>query len=98
MCPSSGRRCPDCPGILPFNACVLGVHRLTSPPVGQQLRSSLIKDFYYYYISYDELKDALKTGPESVPRPDNPTPAPRPWSEEDEQAFVTLLEAELDKV
>jgi SPX domain protein involved in polyphosphate accumulation len=66
--------------------------------VGQQLRTSLIKDFYYYYISYDDLKDALNTEHETPPTRDNPHPPRYPWGEEDEKKFVTQLEAELDKV
>ncbi|KAL8826919.1 MAG: hypothetical protein Q9170_007217 [Blastenia crenularia] len=65
---------------------------------GQQLRTSLLKDYYYYYISYQDLKDALKTPYESSPTPENPHPKRRPWNEDDEKAFVAELEGELDKV
>lgn len=65
---------------------------------GQQLRTSLLKDYYYYYIAYQDLKDALKTPYESAPTPDNPRPERRQWNEDDEKAFVTELEGELDKV
>ncbi|SLM36041.1 vacuolar transporter chaperone protein [Lasallia pustulata] len=65
---------------------------------GQQLRTSLIRDYYYYYIAYDELKEALKTPYETQPTPHNPNPKRRPWTEEDEKAFVAQLEGELDKV
>ncbi|KAF2834857.1 SPX-domain-containing protein [Patellaria atrata CBS 101060] len=65
---------------------------------GQQLRTSLIKDWYYYYISYDDLKESLKTPYETEPTPDNPKPQRKPWTEEYEQKFVKDLEAELDKV
>ncbi len=65
---------------------------------GQQLRTSLIRDYYYYYIAYDDLKEALKTPFETEPTPENPQPKRRPWTEEDEKAFVTELEGELDKV
>jgi len=65
---------------------------------GQQLRTSLIRDYYYYYISYDDLKDALLTPYETEPTPANPQPKRRPWTEDDEKAFVTELEGELDKV
>jgi SPX domain protein involved in polyphosphate accumulation/uncharacterized membrane protein YidH (DUF202 family) len=61
--------------------------------VGQQLASSLIKDYYYHYISYDDLKAALKTPFDSAGSNKR-----RPWTEDDEKAFVELLEAELDKV
>ncbi|KAI4104014.1 MAG: hypothetical protein L6R37_003496 [Teloschistes peruensis] len=65
---------------------------------GEQLRTSLLKDYFYYYIAYEDLKDALKTPYESAPTPENPKPNRRPWNEEDEKAFVAELEAELDKV
>ncbi|KAL9010358.1 MAG: hypothetical protein Q9173_004695, partial [Seirophora scorigena] len=65
---------------------------------GQQLRTSLLKDYFYYYISYEDLKDALKTPYENAPTPDNPHPKRRPWNEDDEKAFVAKLEGELDKV
>lgn len=65
---------------------------------GQQLRTSLIRDYYYYYISYDDLKDALLAPYETEPTPENPQPKRRPWTEDDEKAFVTELEGELDKV
>ena len=58
----------------------------------------MIKDYYYYYISYDDLKASLKTPYESEPTPEQPNPKRRPWNEDDEKAFVEELEAELDKV
>ncbi|VVT58568.1 uncharacterized protein SAPINGB_P006274 [Magnusiomyces paraingens] len=54
---------------------------------GEQLKSSLIRDYYYYYISYDDLKADLKK-----------TLKQHSWTEKDEERFVGLLEAELDKV
>ncbi|MCJ1465244.1 vacuolar transporter chaperone [Pseudocyphellaria aurata] len=65
---------------------------------GQQLKTSLLKDYYYYYISYDDLKRSLKTPYETEPTPQKPHPKRRPWTEDDEKAFVTELEGELDKV
>ena len=62
------------------------------------MRTSLIKDYYYYYISYDDLKDALKAPYETQPSPENPNPQRREWTEDDEKSFVAELEAELDKV
>ncbi|ANB13353.1 Vtc4p [Sugiyamaella lignohabitans] len=53
---------------------------------GEQLKTSLIKDYYYYYISYDDLKHELKKGSSGN------------WSETEEEHFVGLLETELDKV
>ena len=66
---------------------------------GQQLRSSLIKDWYYYYISYAGLKKSLRTAFESpsATQPGN-KPKRKPWSEDDEKRFVNQLEEELDKV
>ncbi|KAL8997148.1 MAG: hypothetical protein Q9188_006399 [Gyalolechia gomerana] len=65
---------------------------------GQQLRTSLLKDYYYHYIAYQDLKDALKTPYESAPTPEHPHPERRQWNEDDEKAFVAQLEGELDKV
>lgn len=65
---------------------------------GQQLRTSLLKDYYYYYISYDDLKNSLKPPYETEPTPQQPHPKRRPWTEDDEKAFVAELEGELDKV
>lgn len=52
----------------------------------EQLRKSSVKDYLYYYISYDDLSSFLS-------RTVN-----REWTEKDEVRFLTLLEAELDKV
>lgn len=66
---------------------------------GSQLRSSLIKDWYYYYISYDELKKSLRTDFEDDAEIQQGQKRKRKeWTEEDEQRFINLLEQELDKV
>ena len=63
------------------------------------MRSSLIKDWYYYYISYDELKRNLRTDFEHTPAiQQGQKPKRKPWDEEDEQRFVNKLEEELEKV
>lgn len=62
------------------------------------MRTSFLKDYYYYYIAYDDLKNALKTPYESEPSPQQPHPNRRPWTEDDEKSFVAQLEGELDKV
>ena len=62
------------------------------------MSTSLLKEYQYYYIAYDDLKRSLKTPYEVEPSPDQPHPKRRPWNEEDEKAFVAELEAELDKV
>lgn len=61
---------------------------------GEQLRSSVIHEYQWYYIDYDGLKDELKrsTGPikASGKGPE--------WTEDDETRFVGKLEEELEKV
>lgn len=54
---------------------------------GEQLKTSLIKDYYYYYICYDDLKHELKKELQSGD-----------WNDQKEEKFVQLLESELDKV
>ncbi|KAI0459297.1 SPX-domain-containing protein [Xylaria acuta] len=82
---------------------------------GQQLRSSIIREYQWYYIDYDGLKAELKNAsgvsadaPGNVDEagPSNISPARRNeraqrkkrWTEEDEQAFIVRLYAELEKV
>ncbi|KAI7563689.1 SPX-domain-containing protein, partial [Hortaea werneckii] len=65
---------------------------------GQQLRSSLIKDWYYYYIDYEGLKKSLQPVPENSNAFGARKKSSQAWSEEDEQRFVNHLEEELDKV
>lgn len=56
---------------------------------GETLKSSLIKDYAYYYIRYDELKYLLKKGLET----NNGK-----WNNTLEEDFVDKLEQDLDKV
>lgn len=56
---------------------------------GKTLKSSLIKDYAYYYIRYDELKYLLKKGLDSNNNQ---------WNNTLEEEFVDTLEHELDKV
>ncbi|KAJ5750551.1 hypothetical protein N7533_007579 [Penicillium manginii] len=65
---------------------------------GEHLRSSMIQDYHPFYIAYDELKKSLKTDYITPPTPKTPNPPRREWTEDDEKAFVTLLESELEKV
>lgn len=65
---------------------------------GEQLRSSAIREYQWYYIAYDELKAQLRTNLESPRTKDNPRPRRRPWTEDDESRFIDSLEQELDKV
>lgn len=58
----------------------------------------MIKEYYWYYIAYEDLKKALKTGYVTEPTPDNSKPDRKPWTEDNEKDFVSLLESELDKV
>ncbi|RGP61148.1 vacuolar transporter chaperone 4 [Fusarium sporotrichioides] len=61
---------------------------------GEQLRSSVIHEYQWYYIDYDGLKDELKksTGPIKA------TAKGPEWTEDDETRFVGKLEEELEKV
>lgn len=62
---------------------------------GEQLRASVMREYQWYYIDYDDLKAELKhaTGP-----PSSDSGTGNAWIEEDERRFVGKLEAELDKV
>jgi SPX domain protein involved in polyphosphate accumulation len=51
---------------------------------GQQLKQSLNKEWTFYYIDYEGLKDSLRVH--------------HVWDEKSEQSFVEQLEKELDKV
>ncbi|KAG6010665.1 hypothetical protein E4U21_005163 [Claviceps maximensis] len=62
---------------------------------GEQLRSSVIREYQWYYIDYNGLKDELKRV-NSLPTPVNA--ANDDWTEEDEIRFVGKLEIELEKV
>ncbi|KFG87622.1 vacuolar transporter chaperone 4 [Metarhizium anisopliae] len=62
---------------------------------GEQLRSSIIREYQWYYIDYNGLKADLKnaTGPSKAGGASG-----NEWTEEDEIRFVGKLEAELEKV
>ena len=51
---------------------------------GQQLKQSLNKEWIFYYIDYETLKNSLRVH--------------HIWDEKSEQSFVEQLEKELDKV
>lgn len=55
---------------------------------GEHLKSSLIRDYNFYYISYDDLKNSLKNGLKNN----------KNWNNQLEENFLSSLEAELDKV
>ncbi|KAL3417399.1 VTC domain-containing protein [Phlyctema vagabunda] len=70
---------------------------------GEQLRTSVIKEYQWYYIAYDELKAQLKTTYETEPsgapgKKKNQKGKKKEWSEENEGAFIDRMEQELDKV
>lgn len=71
---------------------------------GEQLRSSVIREYQWYYIDYDGLKEDLRhgSGPPLDTNDDGNKKARRlskaGWTEEDEARFVERLESELDKV
>ena len=62
---------------------------------GEQLRSSIIREYQWSYIDYSGLKAELKifTGP-----PKNGVDGEREWDGADEKRFLIKLDAELDKV
>ncbi|KAL6867844.1 VTC domain-containing protein [Trichoderma novae-zelandiae] len=62
---------------------------------GEQLRSSIIREYQWYYIDYNGLKGELKeaTGPPAADGSGS-----KQWTEDDETRFVAKLEAELEKV
>ncbi|KAI0144260.1 SPX-domain-containing protein [Xylariaceae sp. FL1272] len=76
---------------------------------GEQLRSSIIQEYQWYYIDYDGLKAELKTTSGPLVKPDHADNGAGPsdpaagkkknaWTEEDEQQFIAKLYAELEKV
>lgn len=65
---------------------------------GEQLRTSVIKEYQWYYIAYDELKQQLKTEWVTQPSKKNTKGKRREWTETDESMFIDRLEQELDKV
>lgn len=76
---------------------------------GEQLRSSAIKEYQWYYIDYEGLKADLKKSSGPLVEQDNQNEsakgarkgkgkAKRQWSEDDESRFVYRLEGELQKV
>ncbi|KAJ2970413.1 hypothetical protein NQ176_g8199 [Zarea fungicola] len=62
---------------------------------GEQLRSSVIREYQWYYIDYNGLKSELKNA--TGPAPSNGSGGLQ-WTEDDETRFVGRLEAELEKV
>jgi DNA replication licensing factor MCM4 len=62
------------------------------------LRTSIVKEYEWYYIAYNELKDQLKTEWEVRPSKANPKGKRRKWNEDDEAKFLEHLEQELEKV
>ncbi|KAM7208102.1 vacuolar transporter chaperone 4 [Naviculisporaceae sp. PSN 640] len=77
---------------------------------GEQLRSSVIREYQWYYIDYDGLKTDLKhpsgslAPPAAAAAPGDDTTtrssktSRREWTEDDESRFVSKLESELEKV
>lgn len=65
---------------------------------GEQLRSSIIDEYEWYYIAYDDLKQLMKKDYVSRPTKQNPKPKRQEWTEEDEGKFIARIEQELEKV
>lgn len=55
---------------------------------GEELRSSIISEYKWYYIDYDDLKTELK----------QPSGSNGEWVEDDERRFLSKLESVLEKV
>lgn len=82
---------------IPLPATLLSVLTQLCHRFGEYLRSSMIKEYYPFYIAYDDLKKSLKTDLVE-PASENANHARKEWSEDDETHFVSLLESELEKV
>jgi SPX domain protein involved in polyphosphate accumulation len=65
---------------------------------GEQLRSSVVREYQFNYIAYDELKALLKTDTVTPPSKSNPKPKRKEWTEENESIFLERMEEELDNV
>lgn len=62
---------------------------------GEQLRSSVIREYQWYYIDYNGLKGELKNATGPLRRDGSGS---NEWTEDDETRFVGRLESELEKV
>ncbi|PHH49760.1 Vacuolar transporter chaperone 4 [Ceratocystis fimbriata CBS 114723] len=76
---------------------------------GEQLRTSVIREYEWSYIDYEGLKNDLLDGArrrgsstardaKGKGKAQDKSPAAQGWSEDDEARFVAKLDAELDKV
>lgn len=63
---------------------------------GEQLRTSVIREYQWYYIDYDGLKAQLKT--ETAPSVGGGKGKRVEWNTENEEEFITTLYLELEKV
>jgi SPX domain protein involved in polyphosphate accumulation len=63
---------------------------------GEQLRTSVIREYQWYYIDYDGLKAQLKT--DTSPSTDVGKGKRVEWTTENEEEFITTLYLELEKV
>jgi SPX domain protein involved in polyphosphate accumulation len=63
---------------------------------GEQLRTSVIKEYQWYYIDYDGLKAQLKADP--APSMAAGKRKRREWTAENEEDFIATLYLELEKV
>ena len=77
-------------------------HNFRFPPglvvmkFGEQLRTSVIKEYQWYYIDYDGLKAQLKTP--YVPKENGAKAKREEWTSENEEKFIHTLYEELEKV
>ncbi|KAH6648597.1 VTC domain-containing protein [Truncatella angustata] len=64
---------------------------------GEQLRSSIISEYQWYYIDYDALKQSLKKAAAQPADAESSSTSPT-WSNDDEVEFVRQLDEQLEKV
>lgn len=64
---------------------------------GEQLRSSVISEYQWYYIDYDALKQSLKKASKRSAAAESSSPSSS-WENDDEVNFVRLLDDQLEKV
>lgn len=67
---------------------------------GRHLKTSLVREYQYQYFDYDGVKKEVHSAFSKITKPQikRGTTDGRHWTEDDEASFVSLLEAELDKV
>ncbi|THH08590.1 hypothetical protein EW145_g2600 [Phellinidium pouzarii] len=63
------------------------LHPLSSMKFGRKINADLYNEWREYYLDYNKLKRELKSRTTS-----------KPWNDDDDRAFIAMLEIELDKI